>query len=183
MQKRMFDGPIAGENYTSDTRNYAWHRPPELNTYDEGVEFFLKKLSDPERMSFYASSMGNGLSILDLTTHAMLQMVQDGMVTVDVGLLICGPIAKSLEMLAENQGVTYEKGWKDTPSIMTPEIMKSMIDKDNEEGPEREVLDILEEDVEEAPQGIMSADDNFVASTEEQEAMMGEAPEEVEEVA
>lgn len=181
----MFDGPIAGENYTSDTRNYAWHRPPELNTYDEGVEYFLKKLSDPERMSFYTSSMANGLSILDLTTHAMLQMVQDGTVTVDVGILISGPIAKSLEMLAEKQEINYEKGWKNTPTIMTPKIMEDIIRSENEEGPEREVLDLLEEDVEEAPTGIMSADDSFVASPEEQETMMGESPEEeeVEEVA
>jgi hypothetical protein len=176
----MFDGPIAGENYTSDTRNYAWHRPPELNTYDEGVEFFIKRLSDPEKMSFYTSSMASGLSILDLTTHAMLQMVQDGIVTVDVGILVCGPIAKSLEMLAEKQEITFEKGWKDTPTIMTPAIMKSMMAAENEEGPEREVLNMLEEDVEEAPVGIMAVDDDFVASTEEQEAMMGVAQEDEE---
>ena len=33
---KMFDAPIAGENFTSDTRNYPWHRPPEITDYDDG---------------------------------------------------------------------------------------------------------------------------------------------------
>ena len=34
-----FDGPIPGENFTSETKNYPWHRPPEITDYDEALEF------------------------------------------------------------------------------------------------------------------------------------------------
>ena len=27
-------GPIPGENFTSDERNYPWHRPPEYTDMD-----------------------------------------------------------------------------------------------------------------------------------------------------
>ena len=33
--------PIPGANYTSDTRNYPWHRPSDITTYDEAVSVLV----------------------------------------------------------------------------------------------------------------------------------------------
>ena len=36
---KKLDAPIAGANYAADTRNYPWHRPPDITEYDEGCSF------------------------------------------------------------------------------------------------------------------------------------------------
>ena len=42
---KMFDAPIAGANYAADTRNYPWHRPPDLVNYDEGVDYLDSRIT------------------------------------------------------------------------------------------------------------------------------------------
>ena len=42
---KMFDFPIAGANYAADTRNYPWHRPPDIVNYDEGVDYLIRKMN------------------------------------------------------------------------------------------------------------------------------------------
>ena len=182
-KKRMFDGPIPGANYTSDTRNYPWHRPPDLNSFDESVEYFLNKVSRPETMSFMASSMANGATIVELTTLSVLKMIKEGSVTPDMGILVAGPIAKTLEMIAEGQEIEYQRGWQQEPDLMTPERMK----KEMEEPDEMEEIpfDIrtttLDQDIEN--EGLMAERDADVAPLDEQQAMLGGTEEEVEETA
>ena len=45
-----FEGPIPGENYLTDTKNYPWHRPPDLVDYDEAVSYMLDKIDEPEQL-------------------------------------------------------------------------------------------------------------------------------------
>ena len=47
---KMFDFPIAGANYAADTRNYPWHRPPDIVSYDEGVDYLIRKMNEPEEL-------------------------------------------------------------------------------------------------------------------------------------
>tara|TARA_B100001113_G_C21108530_1_gene622064 strand:+ start:1817 stop:2383 length:567 start_codon:yes stop_codon:yes gene_type:complete len=184
-KKRMFDGPIPGANYTSDTRNYPWHRPPDLNSFDESVEYFLNKVSRPETMSFMASSMANGATIVELTTLSVLKMIKEGSVTPDMGILVAGPIAKTLEMIAEGQEIEYQRGWQQEPDLMTPERMK----KEMEEPDEMEEIpfDIqkmdknLEQEL--STTGLMAEREADVAPVDEQQAMLGDTEEEVEETA
>lgn len=179
-KKRMFDGPIAGANYTSDTRNYPWHRPPEFNDYDESVDYFIKKVSRPETMSFMASSMANGASILELTTLSVFKMMQEGSVTPDMAILIAGPIAKSLELIAEGQEINYERGWKQEPNVITPETMRKEMERQNapiEQDFELGLIDDVTEEELTKDSGLMQPKETDVATEEEQQVMLGETEE------
>ena len=44
-----FKRPIAGAHYTSDTRNYPWHRPPDITDYDGAVEYMINLINDTEK--------------------------------------------------------------------------------------------------------------------------------------
>ena len=37
------NAPIPGANYTSDTRNYPWHRPPDITDVDEALEHIMER--------------------------------------------------------------------------------------------------------------------------------------------
>ena len=40
-QPHVFDGPIPGANFTSDERNWPWHRAPDITDTDEALETIL----------------------------------------------------------------------------------------------------------------------------------------------
>ena len=176
---KMFNGPIAGANYTSDTRHYAWHRPPEFNTFDESVEYVLKKFSKPQTMSTMASSMANGASILELTNFTVLTMIKEGSVTPDMGILVAGPIAKSLELIAEGQEINYERGWKQEPEITTPETMRKQMDEEDQVEELDFEIQLMDSETEEKTgnSGLMQPKETDVASIEDQKIMLGETEE------
>ena len=41
LNDKNFDAPIPGENYTAETKNYPWHRPPDIVDYDEAIDFIF----------------------------------------------------------------------------------------------------------------------------------------------
>lgn len=177
--KRMFDGPIAGANYTSDTRHYPWHRPPEFNTFDESVEYVMKKFSKPETMATMASSMANGASVLELTNFTVLTMIKEGSVTPDMGILVAGPIAKSLELIAEGQEIEYQRGWEQKPKLITPQIMKKQMDEEDKVEELDFEIQLMDSETEEdtGNSGLMQPKETDVATEEEQQTMLGEAQE------
>ena len=44
-----FQGPIPGENYVADVKNHAWHKPPDITDYDQGVEYIMEKLTTEQK--------------------------------------------------------------------------------------------------------------------------------------
>ena len=42
--------PIPGQSLTGEPRQYAWERPPEYNTPEEALEFYLPKITDGETL-------------------------------------------------------------------------------------------------------------------------------------
>jgi len=53
-----FEAPIPGANFTADTRNYSWHRPPDLVDYDEAVGYMIDKIDEPEQIEVVYAKIG-----------------------------------------------------------------------------------------------------------------------------
>jgi hypothetical protein len=123
--KPMFDGPIPGENYTSDTKNYPWHRPPDITDYDEAVEFVIRDLSNPSRISMIYTMMEAGQSIAGIVSIVNMLNIGNGKYSVDLSILIAGPIARFLEIAAKENGIEANLG---TPEeeIYTLEMFRAM---------------------------------------------------------
>ena len=58
----LLDGPIPGANYTSDTKNYPWHRPPDFTNLDDAIEDSVKKLTRKKSVFGLISMMQNGMT-------------------------------------------------------------------------------------------------------------------------
>ena len=62
----QLDAPIPGGNYTSDTRNYSWHRPPDLVDYDQAVDYLINKIDEPEQIELVFAMLGIDAHICEL---------------------------------------------------------------------------------------------------------------------
>lgn len=154
-KRAKLTGPIPGENYTSDTRNYPWHRPPEISDYVEVVDKAITNLDNPQRTALMMALMETGESIVDIVTGMTRIAVSQGKIPIDMAILAAGPIARMLEVIAEKAEIDYTRGWDQKPRLVTAELLKAMggkVDPDDLE----EVAENLE-GVDPEAAGLMSA--------------------------
>ena len=57
------NAPIPGANYTSDTRNYPWHRPPDITDLDEALEYIMDRLTETDAGMRYMSLIEAGTPV------------------------------------------------------------------------------------------------------------------------
>ena len=162
-----FDGAIPGENFTSDVRNYPWHRPPDLTDYDEIVEDLLLKVSSKDVLPGVMTSLSVGASVAALTDYIILYNIGEGRFSIDMGMLAAGPLARYIQIMADEFNVDYDMGLDDAPMLISPDLAKAM--RSNETEPAVD-LPITEGPIE--PEGFMSPT-GAVAPDTEQDAMLG----------
>ena len=108
-----FDGPIPGENYTSDTKNYPWHRPPEFTDLDKAIDYIGKKLTSEEASVGLLTMIETGIPISDLAQTFCMSGIGAGKWTLDFALLLAGPVAHIMQIMAKSYGMEYELGLED----------------------------------------------------------------------
>jgi len=169
------DGPIPGANFTSDTRNWPWHRPPDITELDEALEYVMDRLTETDAGMRYMSLIEAGTPIVTITDIVVTLGIGRGKFTPDFAILIAGPVTRMLEIMAKSYSISYELGIEEeddfTTAVVYEEAAKlSASPEDEEEQPQED------ETVEEEQQGLMSA-----VSDEEQASMLGYDVEELEE--
>lgn len=176
---KMFEAPVAGANYAADTRNYPWHRPPDLVNYDEGVDYIIKKLQDPEQLETVYALLKIDIQVSTVVTSLFMQAISRGKFSIDLAILMAGPIARYIGIIADEQDIKYDMGVGDEDRIkITPTSLKmalGIIDDDEEPA------EVLEEPMVEASGGLMGAPspDEITTATEgEQASMLGMSSEE-----
>lgn len=174
-------GPVPGENYTSDTRNYPWHRPPEIETYDGTVEYIMDRMTDETTAEIVYSLMKMGRPLTNIVAGLMMQGIGRGKFQIDMAVLAAGPVFRYLQALAEAEGISHETGLDRKRVPITSVTLKRLMGVVDDEG-----VDALESDTEArtAPsEGLMgkpSLEDTVEAPAEEQAAMLGMTAEEEE---
>lgn len=107
------DGPIPGENYTSDTKNYAWHRPPEFDDLDKAIEYIGARLTSEESAVGVLAMMEAGIPVADLTQMFLMSGVGAGKWTLDFALLLAGPVAHMMQIMGKGYGIPINMGLDD----------------------------------------------------------------------
>ncbi len=168
------DAPIPGANYTSDTRNYPWHRPPDLHNTDDILEYVMKQLTETDSGMVYMSLIESGVTITAITDILLTLGISKGKFSIDFAILSAGPIARLLEILAKSYGIKYDLGINREPDFVSSVVFKEAMAPANDEGTEEE--EIPENTESEEPEGFMAP-----VSEEEQSNMLGYNTEELEE--
>lgn len=176
------NAPIPGANYLSDTRNYAWHRPPDIVDYDEAVSYLIDKIDEPEKKELVFAMLGIDAHITTIVTTILLQAVSKGKIGIDLAILCAGPLARYIEISAKDVDIEYEMGIEDKDRVaITPTLLKISLGMSIDDPEEQATGDIEQSMVQEAAnRGLMSMPEpsDMVASPEEQAAMLGEVTEE-----
>lgn len=167
------NGPIPGENYTSDTRNYPWHRPPQFVDYDEAIDYLIERIDQKEVTHTMTTLMEMEQDVVTITTMLLINAISEGRISVDLALLISGPVARYIQIVGEGVGVKVEMGLTEDPP-MTIERLKLLagITSDDEE----EIVDEIVPATNAPVGGLMGAPapiDEMIAPAEEQNAMLG----------
>lgn len=185
---KIISGPIAGENLTSDTRNYPWHRPPDVDDFNQVVEALITDAMQPKEMTRILSMLSNEMTLASVVDYKVLSLMSKGKFSLDMGILAAGPYARFLDILAKDAGITVEMGIEEDNRAMTPDIVRTLSGGEKL-GPMKEPLrptgDQEELDVTSssgagelpAQTGLMMAPTG-PAPEEEQAAMLGDVPEE-----
>lgn len=113
MNKQDFTGPIPGENYTSDTRNYPWHRPPEHTSIDSAIVASLKQLTQREAAQKLLTTLQSGLTVAKAADMFVTSGIGAGKWTPDFAILLAGPVAKMIEIMATDAGIEFKLGLDD----------------------------------------------------------------------
>lgn len=184
-----FDGPIPGENFTADTRNYPWHRPPEITDFNTAVTRIIDDIDEEREMQLIYSLLELEVPVAIITSNILMRKIARGIIPIDLAILMAGPVARYIEILAKDNGMTADM---DTSipgeEPITPTMLRLQM------GSVEDIQDIVEEtaDTPEEPQerptapegglmGVPSAELTEAASDEEQAAMLGMADDEEEE--
>ena len=156
---KTFDAPIPGENYTSDTKNYPWHRPSDITDYDEAVEYMLNHLSNDYNIKAVMALMEADISIPTIVDIHVTNQISKGTFSIDLAILIAGPIAVFLEIMAKRYGINPNLGDDTEKEPPTAAFIKEVA----------EISDELTEQIEEKnSQGLMGAPSQI-----EQDMMLG----------
>lgn len=167
------NAPIPGANYTSDTRNYPWHRPPDITDMDKAIEYVTKDLNDGPDGFRYMSMLGAGIPVTMVTDFIVTKGIGRGKWAPDLGILAAGPIARLLIIMAKTYGVDYQIAVEEEISLTSSQTLRELSG-----GEPLKPVETEESSEEEEPQGFMS-----VAPEEEQNSMLGyDQEEDVEEL-
>lgn len=180
IKQEKFDGPIPGENYTADVKNYPWHRPPMYTDYVEIVDRAIHRLDTPERTSFVIALLEQDETIIDIVTGLSRIAVATGKMSINHAILASGPIARMIEVIAEQAGIDYERGWKQEPHIITSELITALGGTVDAENLDESILDTEIEDAEDVVDSGLMTPTEGAAATETQDEMLGSQAEEEE---
>lgn len=114
-----FDAPIPGENFTSDTKNYPWHRPPEHTDLDKAIEAIADRLLDEDSAIGILTMLESGVTIVQLTDMFLTSGIGAGKWTMDFALLLAGPTSHILYLMAKSYGIDCDLGIEDTVKPLT----------------------------------------------------------------
>ena len=170
------DAPVPGANLLADTRNYPWHRPPDITDYDEAVSYMISRISQEEQAELVYSLLQIDTTVTTIVSGLLMQSIAKGKIPIDLAILISGPVAKYIEVIAQTNGYKYDMGTDTSDRVkITPTLLKMAMGIVEDEDEEME--DTPEEVVSAIPEGgLMGApldQDKMTASDEEQASMLG----------
>lgn len=132
------DAPIPGANFTADTRNYPWHRPPAYTDYDEAVEYLIGKVDEPDQSDLVMSLIQLKMDVTSAVTAMLLQAISKGKIGIDLAILVAGPVVRHIDIMAKEAGLKPKLLIESRKAKVTPTSLKlAMGIVDDDEIPDR----------------------------------------------
>ena len=181
MAVSQFNAPIPGQSLTTKPGNLPWERPPEYNTVEETLAFYLKHLSKSDVIDDTMVLLQVGFPVKPLVKSLRISNTMKGKHNLDVGLLVEPFLVKFITATAESLDVPYKMGDVDLKKNAAEKensrismLLAAALNKTNATAEEDEGVALLEDIAENIDTGKEEG------APEGGEAPMDEVPAEVE---
>tara|TARA_R100000234_G_scaffold114357_1_gene89459 strand:- start:13 stop:492 length:480 start_codon:yes stop_codon:yes gene_type:complete len=131
----LLRGPIPGMSLTQEPGNMPWENPPELNTLQEVMEFFLEKTFDTEVENIILPVLEEGVSIETITDAICTSGTMNGRFSLDLAFLVNPYVRELLRYMADSAGIEFVDSYSDQEKqkIIPYRILKDLIKEIHEE--------------------------------------------------
>ena len=102
------DAPIPGQGLTAPLGGRPWQRPPQFNTADAALAFYLDRISGERQVSQMLDVLELGVPVDSLVNMMTLGGVMEGLHSADVKTIIEPALAEAVASIAEEAGVEYK---------------------------------------------------------------------------
>ena len=149
--------PVPGQSLTHEVRARPWQNPPQFNTVEESMDWYLERFDNPELVEEMLSIIENKVPLSVIANSMQLGAVLQGVHSIDVGVLITPIIIEILRTLAEKTDTDYVIGDEpedtDRPSDA---VIESAVNKIKSMPIEDKVEEEEVEEDDEEPMGLMA---------------------------
>lgn len=152
-----FDAPIPGQSLTVELGSRPWQTPPEMSTFEEGLDFYISRIVDPKMAAQLLDIIETGVPLTAIAETLTLGGAMQGLHSIDVGILVNPVLVELMEGLAKNADVSYVVGDEDDETQPDAGLLKKALSGLSEEDTEKlDIEDTEEEMPEEEPKGLMA---------------------------
>jgi len=124
MSEPILDAPIPGMAMTAELGDRPWQSPPQYNTIEEALEYYIPRLSSDEVTAQLLDVLEMGVPVTTVANTMQTASVMEGKHSIDVGMLVLPVLIELLMLIADTAGIDYETGL-DRPE----KIRGSLVDK------------------------------------------------------
>jgi hypothetical protein len=110
----QFDAPIPGQSLTTEPKNFAWERPPEIVDPELAIQYHLEKLSRPAAVEGILDTIEVlEVDIANLTKGYLRAQVAEGIHSIDVSLIVAPVVHEFIKQIATSAGIDFDEGFED----------------------------------------------------------------------
>ena len=151
-----FDAPIPGMSLTHEVGARPWQTPSQMNTVEEGIDFYISRLVDRNMAGRLLDIIETGVPLTAIAETLTLGGVMQGLHTIDVAVLVNPVLVEVMEGLAKNAEVSYVVGDEDETEEPDPTLVKKAMSKISQTRDQTEPEEKDNEVPEEEPKGLMT---------------------------
>ena len=116
MVEPIFDAPVPGNSLTKDVNAQPWKNPPQYNTVEEAIDFYIDRMTTDEFTDKLVSTLNLGIPVTQIANLMQIHGVMEGRHTLDVSMLILPVIMEFIRLIADTHGIYYDMGIDDYDS-------------------------------------------------------------------
>ena len=128
-QDPAFDAPIPGQSLTSEPKNRPWRNPPQLDTVEDAMEYYLPRLSSPALAPRLLEVIERGIPLTSLAETIVTGGAMQGIHSIDVGILVSPILVEFMKGMAEIAEVEYNLGDKDKDEEPDPQLIRKTMEE------------------------------------------------------
>lgn len=106
----MLDAPIPGMSLTHELGARPWQNPPQYNTIEEALDYYIPRLQSDEVSEQLLDVMEMGIPVTVIANTMQLAGVMEGKHTIDVGMLLLPVLVELIMLIGDSAKIKYTSG-------------------------------------------------------------------------